>query len=140
EDLVASPRAQMARVCDFLGVEYSERMFDYIMDTSYKAPDANLSFQWKRMRKLDLQRVESKLGDTLLSRGYRLSSHPRIAVSDPLERYLYLHSRFGVFIFRLRRYGIRLTLLETFSRRLGLRRAHQYAIGRIDRITDSTLE
>jgi len=141
EDLVASPRLHLERICTFLGVEYSERMFDYISETSYESPRVDLSYQWKtHMRKADVQRLEEKLGGTLLSRGYRLSQYPRISISGVERRYLYLQSRAGTIRFRLRRYGIVLTLCEAFSRRLGFTRFHQRTIRRVNQIVDSTLK
>src|SRR5262245_31939771 len=141
EDLVASPKLHLERICTFLGVEYSEQMFDYVSRTSYESPDVNLNYQWKtRLRKVDVQRLEEKLGGTLVSRGYQLSRYPRISISGATRRYLYLQSRVGILMFRLGRYGIGLTLCEAFSRRVGLKGVHQNAIRRINRIVDSTLK
>ena len=141
EDLVADTRAQLGRICTFVGIEYSERMFDYVKTSTYGAPDVGLIAQWKKgMRKVDVQRVEAKVGDRLLDRGYELSAHPRIPVPGLARKYLYLHSRVNVFRFRIRRFGAALTLLETVSRRLGLKELHQKAIRRIDGIINANLK
>ena len=138
EDLFASTRPQLKRICTFLGVEYIERMFDYVRSSTYQAPDVSLSYQWKTgMRKVAVQQLEKKLGDGLLSRGYELSSHPRISVPELTRKCLYLQSRVNAFLFRLGRYGTALTFQETLSRRFGLKRIHRKAVSRINRIVDT---
>lgn len=141
EDLIAGTRLQLERICGFLGVEYSERMFDYTRTSTYSAPDARLNYQWRTgMRTVDVRRVEEKLGDRLLRRGYKLSGHPRLSIGTVTRRYLHLQSRMNAFLFRLRRYGIALTLQETLSRRLGLQQAHRNALSRIDRVINANVK
>jgi Sulfotransferase family len=141
EDLVAETRTELERICAFIGVAFSEKMLDYVRTSTYAAPDPALKYQWKTgMRKLDLQRLEAKLGDGLSRRGYPPSTHPRIAVSPLTRRYLGLQSRFRMFLDRLERFGVALTLRETLSRRLGLKQAHREAIRRIDQIVDANLK
>lgn len=141
EDLIASTRPQLNRICAFLGVEYSERMFDYVNSSTYGAPDPSLSYQWKsNLARVDVQRLEEKLGDRLLRRGYPLSGYPRISIPLPVKKYLYLQSRIEAYRYRLRMYGLGLTLWETFSRRLGLDRLNRNAMARIDRITDAHMK
>jgi hypothetical protein len=138
EDLIAGTRPELERICAFLGVHYSEKMLDYVRNSTYQAPDASLTYQWKTgMRKLDVQRLEQKLGERLRRRGYEPSSHPRISVPALTRKYLYLHSRAKVFAFRLGRYGIALTLQETLSRRFRLHQLHRNAVGKIDRIVNA---
>jgi hypothetical protein len=140
EDLVADSRAQLERICTFLGIEYSEKMFDYVKTSTYAAPDVSLIAQWKKgMRKVDVQRLEAKIGHRLLGRGYELSGYPRIPVPWLASKWLYLHSRLNVFAFRIRRFGAAPTFLEILSRRLGLKQVHQRAVRRIDRIINANL-
>jgi hypothetical protein len=141
EDLIASTEPNLERICDFLGVAYSEKMLDYVKDSTYSAPDARLKQQWKtRMPKLEVQRLEDKLGDRLLLRGYELSGHPRIRVTNLTRKYLYLQSRLKVFLFRLTQYGVALTLQETLSRRFGLTRIHLGTVKRINQIINASLK
>lgn len=141
EDLIASNTPQLERICAFLGVEYSEKMFDYVKNTTYRAPDASLIYQWKTgMRKEEVQQLEEKLGDRLSSRGYELSGHPRIPVPWLTRKYLYLQSKVNAFLFRLDRYGAALTFQETLSRRLGLNQVHRKAVSRINRIDNACLK
>jgi hypothetical protein len=141
EELIRNARPELERICTFLGVEYSEKMFDYVKSSTYRAPDVSMIYQWKTgMRKIDVQRLEEKLGDRLLNRGYELSGYPRISVVALLRKYLYLQSRVSTFLFRLRRYGIALTLQETLSRRFGLNKFHRNAISKKDRIDKAYLK
>ncbi len=141
EDLIASPREQLTRICHFLGTEYSDRMFDYVKNSSYGMPDVALNYQWKkRLGAKDVQKLEAKIGDRLLSRGYALSDCPRITISEAEKRYLYLHSRIGVFLYRIRKFGAALTMLETITRRLGLVKQHHRIKSMIDEVIDANLK
>ena len=141
EDLIFDTKMQLERICTFIGVEYSENVFDYVKDSTYRAPDARQTYQWKTgMRKHDLQRLEYKLREGLLKRRYELSGHPTIQVSELTKKGLYLQSRIKALFFRLARYGILLTMQETLSRRLGLDKAHRQAAADIARIDDAHLQ
>lgn len=141
EDLVTDAQSQLERICSFLGVEYSAKMHDYVKTSTYQAPNVSLCYQWKAgMRRLDVQRLEEKLGERLSKRGYELSGHPRISISPLAKRYLYLHSRLGAYRFRLGRFGTALTLQETLTRRLGLKRLNREATRRMDRARDAHLK
>lgn len=141
EDLIASTVPQLERVCEFLRVKYSDKMFDYISTSTYSAPDSSQSYRWrKEIPIVDVQRIEEKIGDRLLLRGYELSGHPRITIGAAVRGYLGLQARVNAFLLRLRRHGLALTLLETLSRRFGFRRAHYNAIQRINRITNANLK
>lgn len=141
EDLIADTRSQLERICAFLGVQYSHKMFDYIGNSTYSAPDARLNQPWRTgMRTADVQRLEEKLGDRLQRRRYELSGHPRISVRALTRTYLRLQSRVNVFLFRLGRYGVALTFLEALSRRFGLQQVHRNAVSRINRIINANLK
>jgi hypothetical protein len=141
EDLVTEPRAELGRICAFIGVEFSERMFDYATRTTYGLPDPALSGQWRfRMRPSDIRRLEAKLGTRLVQRGYALSGLPSLTISRVMDRWLYLDSRVRALGFRFRRYGIGLTVQETLSRRLGMRAMHESAMRKMDLITDAHLK
>lgn len=139
-DLIANTQSQLRRICEFLGVEYSEKMLNYARTSTYRSPDSSLIEQWRKMPKRDVQLLESKLGNQLLSRGYRLSGYPRVTVYPLLQRYLYLHSRAHSFLFRISQYGGILTLQELLSRRLGLVRLHQRFVSRINKITNQMIQ
>lgn len=141
EELVANPREVLTRICHFLGVDYSDRIFDYVKNSSYTMPDVALNYQWKkRMGKKDLQRLEAKIGERLQARGYELSGYPRITLSSTKKTYLALHSRIGCFIYRIRKFGAVLVIREMIARRLGLKGHHRRISRMLDEIVDASLK
>lgn len=141
EDLIAGTRSQLERICAFLSVRYSEKMFDYVENSTYAAPDVRLKEQWRAgMSRTNLQRLEEKMGDRLVFRGYQLSGHPRIRVAAHTKKYLYLQSRAKLLLFRLRQYGFALTLQEILSRRLGLHQVHRNVVSRLNSIINANLK
>ena len=48
EDLVANSEAQLRRICQFIGVSFSDRMFDYTEVSNYALPDPAQSSKWRR--------------------------------------------------------------------------------------------
>jgi hypothetical protein len=141
EDLIANPREQLTRICRFLGVDYSDRIFDYVKNSSYTMPDVALNYQWKkRMGKKDVQRLEAKMGDRLLSRGYELSGHPRIALSSIDKTYFALHSRIGAYVHQFRKFGTLLVIRAMIARRLGLKAQYRRIRRMLDEIVDANLK
>lgn len=141
EDLVADPAGSLTRLCGFLGVAYSERMFDYTRHSSYKKPDPRLTYQWKRkMKPADLGLLEARIGSLLAHRGYEPSGVPPRHVGWLGERLIRLHSRLGAMVFRMNKFGLGLTVQEFLSRRLGLRRWNLLAVSRMDKIVDEHLQ
>lgn len=141
EDLLSDPVGQLERICRFIGVDYSDLMFGYVDDTSYKVPDASLAYQWKkRMGRHDVRMLEEKLGQRLVSRGYELSGHPALSVSGFRKALLYLHSKISKFAFRVKRYGAPLVLRGMISRRLGLNESWRRVNLELSRIDDAMLK
>ncbi len=141
EELVTNPTNTLTAICSFIGVAYSTRMLDYIQGSTYEAPDKNLSFQWRtRMTKENIQLLESRIGDRLISRGYELSKHPKIALSFWTKIYLKCQSRFRMITFRFERFGILLTIVEILSRKLGVKKIHNIAIKKGSEIQDNYLK
>jgi hypothetical protein len=111
ETLLQNVTEELTRVCRFLGVEYSPKMLTYPSRSTYAAPDAQLTYQWKgRCRSRELQWVDWKLGSMLVQRKYepsgfgpkrpRLLDRLTIATQD---KYYRIH-------FRIMRYGFALYL------------------------------
>ena len=120
EELIANPVEQLTRICHFIGVDYSSRMFDYVKHTSYRMPDLALTYQWKhKLCREEIQKLEARIGDRLLSKGYGLSGYPRIELSRVEKRYLRMHSKVGALGYRLRKYGAMLLIQYNMARRLG---------------------
>jgi hypothetical protein len=119
EDLVADPVSVLSGICDFLGVEYSDMMMEYSEKSTYSKPDPNLLYQWRhKASPYQIQLMEYKALDLLMRRDYEASQLERIEVTRSEARKLERSSLWGKRRFRLRRLGLRLTLLDIISRRL----------------------
>lgn len=131
EDLVHSPRTELERICEFIGVAYSDAMLEYPKHTTYGLPDGRLSQQWrKKMSPTNVRRIEAKLGTMLQERGYELSGFPHLEISRWKHLLLMLDSRCRHVADRFRRFGPRLYLGELIARRLGLRSlARRFRLG-----------
>ena len=122
EDLVSDPISQLSGICDFLGVEYSDKMLEYAEKSTYSKPDPNLLYQWrKKARPYEIQLIEYKALDLLMRRGYEASQLERIEVNRSEAKKLERASLWGTRRFRLRRLGIVLTFLDIISRRLPIK-------------------
>lgn len=141
EDLTADSAAQLRRICDFIGVAFSERMFDYTESSSYALPDPAQSFKWRRkVAPKDLQLLEARIGFQLAQRGYELSSPAPLQIAEGLERRLQWRSRASVVLRKVRMFGLWLYAVELISRRLGLRTVHDRARRAINAIVDQNLK
>ncbi|HSA99736.1 MAG TPA: sulfotransferase [Anaerolineales bacterium] len=141
KDLIIDTMKELTRICQFLGVDYSDRMFDYVKSYSYRLPDPARTERWKqKMSKKMLQNVEEKIGGRLLLRGYELSGYPRITLSEIEKKYLSLHSRIGALGCRVRKYGAWLVIRELITRRLGLKNLHRRIIRIINQVEDANLK
>jgi hypothetical protein len=141
EDLVANSEAQLRRICDFIGVDFSERMYDYTETSSYSLPDPAESFKWRsKVPAGDLQLLEARLGLQLAARGYEPSCETPPEVSQARAKWMRWQSRLGVLRHRLATFGFRLFALELISRRLGLKTLHANTRRAMDVIIDQNLK
>jgi hypothetical protein len=121
EDLVNRPAAELARLCDFIGVRYTPQMFSYAATSTYSLPDKRMAQSWRSsMPSKDVQLVEHKAARLIQERGYERSGLPELDMGRIRQRLLAFHSRAKKFAFRLKRYGVTLTLGDVLSRRLKL--------------------
>lgn len=140
EDLICDTRNVLLKVCEFVGTNYDERMFDYVHHSAYGLPDRSLSHQWrKNMSSHDLRLVEQKIGERLAQRGYPLSGLPPLSVSVTRDKYICLQSRWVTFLRRCKKFGLRLVLQEFTSRQLRIGGWHQAVTGQIDQAIDRSL-
>jgi hypothetical protein len=140
EDLIANSTAQLRRICDFIGVAFSERMFDYTERSSYSLPDPAQSLKWRRrMPPRDLRLVEARIGPQLIARGYELGCQAPPRVAPARAQWLQWQSRLKVLARRIRTFGFWLFALELISRRLGWMTFHSKALRAIGVIEDQNL-
>ena len=121
EALVEQPIEILSQVCEFLDVAYDEAMVRYPETTTYDAPDASLSYQWKRkMSPYQIRLTEARMGNMLVQRGYDLSGLESLRVNSILKSSLRLQDRIARWRFRVRRYGPWLLATNVLIRHLGV--------------------
>ena len=141
EQLVADPKAQLQRVCGLIGVNFSERMFDYAKTSSYSLPDPSAGSRWRTRRKMrQVCLLESRIGPQLQARGYGLYCEAPPRIGSVRAQWLKWQSRFGVLHRRMALFGFWLAVLEPLSRRLGWTLVHSHVREAIDGIIDQTLK
>ncbi len=80
EDLVTDHVATLGRVCEFLGVEYTDEMLSYAAETDYDEPIPGKATEWRSLiDDTELAMVEGRVGDWLTTKGYEPSG------LDPVE-------------------------------------------------------
>lgn len=118
EALSKEPEKVLTEICQFIGISFDQKMFDYTKHTSYDLPNAKAIERWRKLPVRDLQLVECKIADLLTAHGYPLSGLPILSVTAWLNWRMSVHSRINRVLFRLRRYPFDLYLADIISRRL----------------------
>lgn len=121
EDLVADSDKEMARILAWIGVPFTDAIYDYTKTSKYRRPDPKLAYQWKRkLSEMDTRLVEARIGDLLVKRGYERSEYPPIHLTPALRARLAFNDWYGRYAHRVRVYGFLHTLSETIAGRLGI--------------------
>lgn len=121
EDLLDDVESELTRICHFLGLEYSPQMMEYAANSTYGLPDKNLSFQWKRsFFPRELQLIEGKVGEMLVSRDYALSGYGAAQPGSIEEIRLILKNKNSRIRHQLNRYGLGLYIQSFLAARTGL--------------------
>ena len=73
-DLIGNHRGELARICAFLDIEYTDEMMSYADETAYGLPDPSRVEGWAvDMPDRDVRIVEGKVGSLLTERGFEPS-------------------------------------------------------------------
>lgn len=119
EDLIRNPEQTLKDVCVFLELDYSDSMLDYADHSTYIKPDSSLVYQWKRKLSVkEIQWVESKVNDLMLSLGYESSGHPSLTVGFFDKLKLKVTNKIIRVSFSMKRYGVLLYLKDYLARAL----------------------
>jgi len=119
-DLVHDHEAVLRRVCDFVGVTYTDRMLSFAEETDYGVPDPTRARSWRDdMSNTDIRLVETRLGDRLEARGFEPSALDPLPVNGVVVKGLSLHSRLGRLWGRVRLFGLGLTAQHLLARFTG---------------------
>ena len=141
EDLIGEAQKSLGEVCSFLGVTFDEAMFGYAETSTYGLPDPTRVAPWRtQVPARDVQLVEARCRDLLLRRDYSLSDHPPLELSAAEEATLKAEDRRGRRIFRIKRYGLPLFVVENITRRLPLRSLHDLFVRRMAAIDEEFIK
>ena len=137
EELVAAPERELARLCAFIGVDYSEAMLAYPETArQYPPPDPSLARQWRtKLTPRETALVEARIGRLMTERGYPPSVRPPMRIGRLEHQTLLGRARLRRLRTRVDRYGPVLVAEDVVGRRVGLRgvaRSAQYRINAID--------
>lgn len=120
DDLMADHVAVLDRICDFVGLTYTEQMLAYAASTDYDIPDPTRARDWRGdMSSLDVRMVETRLGDRLVEAGFEPSGLAPLPTNRIVDEALRMHSRLGRIRNRVAVYGLRLTAEEMWARLTG---------------------
>lgn len=141
EELIANCEEQLRRVCTFIGVDFSERMFDYAQTSSYSLPDPAQTYKWRRrVLPKDLTLLEARIGSQLVARGYELGCDAPPRLGAVRGTWLQWHSRLKVLLYRIETFGLWIVACDAISRRLGFATLRSRAQRAIDVIVDQHLK
>ena len=141
EELISNPVKTLRQVCNFIGIEYDESMLNYPQTTTYDFPDPNFIGQWQRkMSEHEIQLVESRIGNMLISRGYKLSGLPLLTVNPVMEQWLRLQDWLARLQFRVNTYSLPLFLSDYLSRHLQLKQWQKSVQLKLNAIDNSHLK
>lgn len=117
EDLMKDPDAELRRICGFLGIEFTDSMYDYTTYTDYDRPSAGNASRWRgKLSRRQVQLIEARTKELLVDRGFELSGFPHRPVSEREERFWRFHSRAYRWYERVRRVGPKLFVLRLVSK------------------------
>lgn len=141
ENLITDPVANLTKMCNFLGIEYSQTMLDYDQDTTYDKPDPKLVQQWrKKLSEDEIRLVESRASDLLTARGYELSGLAPLQVTPSMEKKLRLQNWWFKVNFRIRRFGLGLFVADYISRKLNIKPWNKKVTLKMNEITTRYLK
>jgi hypothetical protein len=123
-DLVSDHEAVLTDICDFMGVEYSERMLDYAAKTDYDLPDPSAATRWPQtLSKREIQLAEARIGlDRLRAKGFEPSGLRTIEVGARHRLWLEWHDRACRLRARTEQNGLRHTVEDLLARAIGSER------------------
>jgi len=141
EDLILSPETVLKELCLFIAVPYSEKMFNYVDESTYSQPDPSLVRQWKtKLTIREVQYVESKAQKLMSELGYDASGYPLIFIG-PIERFwLKVSNKLFKMKFAIKRYGFSLYCKERISRFLKLESLNNQARLMINKVDQQYLK
>ncbi len=141
EELVSNTEDTLRKICEFIGVSYSDKMFDYQDSSTYSKPDITLINQWQRkLSSQELQNVESRVAEMMAVRNYQLSGN-EIKSPSTIERMrLAIQNKYFRITKSIQRYGFFLFFLYRITEKLKLNGLHRKFLLQISEIDKKHLK
>jgi hypothetical protein len=136
ETLIQEPAETLNKICLFFGVPFHPSMLEYDQGSSYSKPDTSMIYQWRRKQSpREIGLVEAQAKPLMHTLGYEPSGHPLVHPSALGRLTLAIGQRRATWGTRIKRFGLRDSLLVVISRRLKIPVLGHAAQGRIDEKT-----
>ncbi len=124
ETFILNVEAELIRLCQFLGLAYDPKVLEFHRSTTYRAPDASLVEQWRRLsHPQEIAQLESRAATLMQSRGYTPTA-PARAIGLVEQLRLRVVNRLAVWRFGMKRFGTGLYVGEKLTRWFGFSRWH----------------
>lgn len=122
EDLVENTQAVLSDICEFIDLEYSEKMLSFHKYTTYDPINPKIAQKWPgKLSDREVRLIESKVGVLLEQKGYEPSGKPTLQVG-PLSAWgLRAQSAYLTRMFRIKKYGLRLWMRRALGRFFGMK-------------------
>ncbi|MHC4995638.1 MAG: sulfotransferase family protein [Planctomycetota bacterium] len=122
EQLVRDTEETLSRICRFVGLEFHPDMLEYSRVSTYEPVNVNFLDQWRR--KLSPQQVrymEARIAPILQKHNYPLSGHTPLRVGPLRHAWLLFHDHAAKLSRRAKQFGLALTLVSYFARKLHIK-------------------
>lgn len=141
EELVSKTEDTLKKVCEFIEVSYSDKIFDYQNSSTYSKPDVTLINQWQRkLSPQELQNVEFKVADMMKTRGYALSGYEIRPPSAFEIVKLAVQNKYFKITRSIQRYGFSLYFLYRLTAKLRVTSWHRKLALQISEIDKKQLK
>lgn len=121
QDLVTKTEEVLRNACEFLGVDFTEQMFEYADSSTYDLPDARALRQWeKKLSANEVRWIEAKAQDMMQRRGFHVTTESPPTVGAIESLCLRIHDFVILKCARVQRFGFLNLAGHFLARRLGL--------------------
>lgn len=141
ENLMRDYRAELVRICEFLGVEFDEQMLSYPDDSDFKLPSPGAAERWRKSSSpRSVQLVEARVGDLLEMRGYKPSGLPKLEPNSLERSWLQFDSRVRRFWRSSQQFGLGHRTSVMLAQRLGRKEWQKRLAQERQAIINSTIQ
>ncbi len=136
ETLIEEPEETLTKICLFFGVPFQPSMLEYDQNSTYSKPDTAMTYQWRRKQTpREIGLVEAQAEPLMRALGYEPSSHHPVHPNALGRLALAIGHRRATWGTRIKRFGLKDSILVMVSRRLMLPALGHAAQRRIDEKT-----